>query len=72
MLLPCRVQAVAGGQNVIGSLLTLTVSWLVLCLSVYPVLENRGAGTIEEVFGSFWEVARQLLTAFGVQFFDIL
>ena len=35
MLMPCQV-----GQNVIGGLLTLTISWLVLGLSVYPVLEN--------------------------------
>ena len=41
MLMPCRLQAAAGGQNVIGGLLTLTVSWLVLGLSVYPVLENK-------------------------------
>ena len=38
MLMPCRQQAAAGGQNVIGGLLTLTVSLLVLSLSVYPVL----------------------------------
>ena len=41
MLMPCQLQAAAGGQNVIGGLLTLTVSRLVLGLSVYPVLENQ-------------------------------
>ena len=48
MLMPCRVQAAAGGQNVIGSLLTLTVSWLALSLSVYPVLENMSCSRLNE------------------------
>ena len=50
MLMPCRVQAAARGQNVIGGLLTLTVSWLVLGLSVYPVLENGYGGVPDDRF----------------------
>ena len=71
MLMPFQVQAAAGGQNVIGGLLTLTVSRLVLCLSVYSVLENiffswRRTFNLQASKQSIWAL-HELISRFGIE-----